>query len=295
MYSDRKSLDIFSLVVNHESAAILRSEDDGFRSSFVRDLVQCPVDSRPNDRYASTSVPKRIIQFWDTPFEVPDDVRICMKSWQQLRRAGFALACFDDSSARCFVADNMESRHLKALDACYHPAMRSDYFRLCYVGLRGGCYVDADDVYSGQSLGVLFDDGRLKLHPLCYDVLSDAMVPPEVFTRPGADSHNWIFYFNNNPLIAPPEHPIVLRALERSTGILNGMASGELPEIQSTTGPGNLTASLVAQALICDETDTGLALMVVQNWERFATSVWPLSYRADARNWRLSNRKRVLR
>lgn len=281
--------------MNHESAAILRSEVDGFRSSFVRDLIQCPVDSRPNNRYASTSVPKRIIQFWDNPFEVPDDVRICMESWRQLRSAGFALACFDDSSARRFVADNMESRHLEALDACYHPAMRSDYFRLCYIGLRGGCYVDADDVYSGQSMGVLFDDGRLKLHPLCYDVPSDAMVPPEVFTRPGADSQNWIFYFNNNPLIAPPEHPIVLRALERSTGILSGMASGELPEIQSTTGPGNLTASLVAQALIGDETDTGLALMIVPNWERFATSVWSLSYRADARNWRLSNRKRFLR
>src|SRR5208282_6499459 len=92
------------------------------------------------------------------------------------------------------VADNLESCRLKALDACYHPAMRSDYFRLCYVGLRGGCYVDADDIYSGQSLDVLFGDGRLKLQPLCYDVLSDAMVPPEVFTRLGAGSQNWIFY-----------------------------------------------------------------------------------------------------
>jgi hypothetical protein len=218
-----------------------------------------------------------------------------MDSWYQLRSAGFALTCFDDSSARRFVGDEMDARHLKALDACYHPAMRSDYFRLCYIGLHGGCYVDADDVYSGQSLDALFDDGCLKLHPLCYDALSDAMVPPEVFTRPGTDSQSWIFYFNNNPLIAPRGHQIVLRALERSTTILNGMASGELPEIQSTTGPGNLTASLVAQALICDETDTSLALMIVPNWKRFATSVWPLSYRADGRNWRLSNRKHVLR
>ncbi|HEY3382640.1 MAG TPA: hypothetical protein VGK32_12775 [Vicinamibacterales bacterium] len=218
-----------------------------------------------------------------------------MDSWRQLRSAGFVLTCFDDTSARRFVADNLEARHLEALDACYHPAMRSDYFRLCYIGLRGGCYVDVDDVYSGQSLDALFDDGCLKLHPLCYDVPSVTMVPSEVFTRPGADSQNWIFYFNNNPLIAPPGHAIVLRALERSTGILNGIASGELPEIQSTTGPGNLTASLVAQALICDEADTSLALTILQNWNRFATSVWPLSYRADARNWRLSNRKHFLR
>src|SRR5208282_2883611 len=180
--------------MNHELAAILRSEDDGFRSGFVRDLVQCPVKSRQNDRSAGASIPKTIIQFWDDPCEIPDDVRLCLESWQQLCGEGFGLARFDDSSARRFVADNLESCHLKALDACYHPAMRSDYFRLCYVGLRGGCYVDADDIYSGQSLDVLFGDGRLKLQPLCYDVLSDAMVPPEVFTRLGAGSQNWIFY-----------------------------------------------------------------------------------------------------
>lgn len=280
---------------DNETVAILCSEDDGFRSNFVRDLVLRPVHSRLNDRDARTSVPRRIIQFWDSHLDVPDDVRICMETWQPLRGAGFALACFDDSSARRFVADNMESRHLKAFDACYHPAMRSDYFRLCYIGLCGGCYVDADDVYSGNSLGVLFNDGRLKLYPLCYDVLSGAMVPPEAFTRPDADSRKWIFYFNNNPIIAPPGDPIVLRALERSTELLNAMASGELPDIQSTTGPGNLTASLVAQALMCDETDTDLALMVLLNWGQFATSVWPLSYRADGRNWRLSNRKRFVR
>lgn len=214
-----------------------------------------------------------------------------MESWQPLRSAGFELVCFDERLARRFVADNLAYRHLKAFDACYHPAMRSDYFRLCYVGLCGGGYVDADDVYRGNGMDVLFDDGRLKLQLLCYDVLSEGMVPPETFTRSDSDSQNWIFYFNNNPLIGPPLHPIVLRALERSTNLLNAMVSGELPDIQSTTGPGNLTASLVAQAIISDETDTDRLLMIILNWERFATTVWRLSYRADARNWRLSNRR----
>jgi len=66
------------------------------------------------------------------------------------------------------------------------------------------------------------------------------------------------------------------------------MASDDFPEIQSTTGPGNLTASVVAQTMICNGSDSG-ALMTMLDWERFATSVWPLSYRVDARNWRLSN------
>jgi hypothetical protein len=282
--------------MNHESSAIRRSEDDGFRSSVVRNLVQGEGDSRADDRSRSMVVPRTIIQFWHDPLDIPNDVQRCMESWHPLRDAGFKLLYFDDSSAQRFVADNLEPRHLKAFAGCYHPAMRSDYFRLCYIGLRGGCYVDADDVYNGRCLDVLFRDGRLKLHPLCYDVLSDTMVHRDVFTRSGADSTKWIFYFNNNPLIAPARDPVILRALERSTQLLTEAAApGNLPEIQSTTGPGNLTASLVAQALVCDETRTSLALMVISNWDDFATSVWPLSYRADARNWRLSNRRRIVR
>jgi Glycosyltransferase sugar-binding region containing DXD motif len=271
-------------------SAILRSEDDMFRSQFVRHLVQCSISAEAHASYPSSKlVPKTIIQFWDNPSEIPNDVSHCMESWYQLRQEGFSITCFDDSSARRFVINNFESRHVQALDACYHPAMRSDYFRLCYIGLFGGCYIDADDAYSGESLGAVFADGRLKLHPLCYDVSSSGMVPQSVFAKRGANSKNWIFYFNNNPLIAPPQHPIILHALERSTSILNGIASDDLPEIQSTTGPGNLTASVVAQVMISGGLDLD-ALMIMLDWERLATTVWPLSYRIDARNWRLSNR-----
>ncbi|HEY3119799.1 MAG TPA: hypothetical protein VGL15_04190, partial [Vicinamibacteria bacterium] len=76
--------------MNYESSALERSEDHGFRSSFVRGLVQCHVDSRPNRRCASLSVPKTIIQFWDDPFEMPDDVGACMRTWHYLTRAGYA-------------------------------------------------------------------------------------------------------------------------------------------------------------------------------------------------------------
>jgi hypothetical protein len=121
------------------------------------------------------------------------------------------------------------------------------------------------------------------------------MVLPHAFVRPGADSHAWIFYFNNDPLIAPPRHPVVVRALERATRLLTEEAAGNLPDIQSTTGPGNLTASLVEEALISDPTESPLSLRVAADWEEVATTIWPLSYRADRRNWRLSNRQRFSR
>jgi len=122
--------------------------------------------------------------------------------------------------------------------------MQSDYFRLCYIFVEGGCYVDADDVYRGAEIEHLFSDGRLKIQPLCYDISTEEMVPTPVFADPGANELNWIFYFNNNPLIAISKHPILERALSSATSSLESNGQSELPEIQSTTGPGNLTKSI---------------------------------------------------
>jgi hypothetical protein len=115
------------------------------------------------------------------------------------------------------------------------------------------------------------------------------MVPPEVFTEPGADASTWIFYFNNNPLLAGPGHPIVERALANATRALERASGGELPDIQSTTGPGNLTRTIFELAQ--EHVEAAAALVVLCDWEDVATSRWPLSYRHDARNWRLSNRR----
>jgi hypothetical protein len=115
------------------------------------------------------------------------------------------------------------------------------------------------------------------------------MIPPPVFTELGANASSWIFYFNNNPLLAARGHPIVKRALARATEALERPASGDLPEIQSTTGPGNLTKSVFDLATEhCEIEDS---LVVLCSWGDVATSRWPLNYRRDVRNWRLSNQR----
>jgi hypothetical protein len=264
-------------------------EDYERRSAFVRRLVQSTAESNGVPAALSTGPRRTIVQFWDDLARLPDDVHECIESWRTLQARGFEVRLFDTDGATQFIASRLSPRHQRAFERCYHPAMQSDYFRLCYVLLEGGCYLDTDDVHNGPPIEHLFDDGRLKIQPLCFDIATDRMVPPEVFTKPGADASTWIFYFNNNPLLAGPSHPIIERALANATGTLERATGGELPEIQSTTGPGNLTGTIFELAQ--EHAETLSALLVLHDWEDVATSRWPLSYRRDARNWRLSNRR----
>jgi hypothetical protein len=212
-----------------------------------------------------------------------------METWKQLEKDGFEIQLFDENAARDFIRLRLGLRHEKAFDKCYHPSMKSDYFRYSYIFVEGGCYVDADDVYHGMPITHLFRDERLKLQPFCYDIATSQMVSPALFTRPGADQLSWIFYFNTTPLIAGRKHPLVERALLNATISLEQDSQGELPEVQATTGPGNLTKSIYE--LLADTECPEDVFVVVNDWETISTSKWQLSYRNDLRNWRLSNRR----
>jgi mannosyltransferase OCH1-like enzyme len=265
------------------------AEDDYHRSSYVRSLVQTPQPLPASPLGFRSVIPKVIVQFWDNLDRIPKDVQKCLDSWRPLANYGFARLIFDDRKARRFIFSQFGSTHVEAFDRCYHPAMRCDYFRLCYILSSGGFYVDADEMYQGMDLNHLFGDNRLKLQPLCYDTETGAMIKPNVFMKDRQCSPNWIFYFNNNPIIAPAGHPIIRLALERATGIL--INSKERPEIQSTTGPGNLTASLVRHAISQELAGEAQDFLILSDWESTSISPWPLSYRNDSRNWRLSNAK----
>jgi len=113
------------------------------------------------------------------------------------------------------------------------------------------------------------------------------MVLPSLFTKPGANAAIWIFYFNNNPLNAGSGHTLIERTLAQATLFLEKDVTNGLPEIQSTTGPGNLTKSIFDA--VTENGEIERALLVLCDWENIAKSSWALSYRNDQRNWRLSN------
>lgn len=266
-------------------------EDHKRRSRFVKRLVQSstgketPLVGHPN------GIPKTIVQFWNNSYQLPTDVEDCIGTWKALEVRGYKHLLFNQEEAKLFISNKLGERHSRAFDKCYHPAMQSDYFRLCYIYINGGFYVDADDVYREIEIDHLFMDGRLKIQPLCYDIATGLMVKPSIFTTLGAHSPKWIFYFNNNPIIAPARHPIIDKALTQATLFLEYSSGEVLPEIQSTTGPGNLTKSIFE--LDINYVQLKSILHVLSDWENIATTKWDLSYRHDSRNWRLSNQKQL--
>ena len=262
-------------------SAVRVAEDGSLRSQFMRQLITESTSAShvPNNPMA----PRLLVQFWDSS-AVPDDVQACLESWAPLEAARFERMLFDDTSARHFIGDHFSARHIRAFDRCIHPAMRADYFRLCFMLRIGGLYVDADDEYRGADIEPLIGSCRLHLQALCYDTASDSMVDAADALAATAATER-IFYVNNNPIIAGPGHAVIARALERSTALL--LATREANrDIQSLTGPGNLTACLVAHAVEQDADCEARDFELLTNWDAVAVSTWPLDYRADGRNWR---------
>lgn len=261
------------------------------RSEFIRRIVQ-NASSEPsgNDRYRKP-VSRTIVQFWHDLGRLPLDVEQCIQSWTVWKASGFKHRLFDEQAAAAFINSSLGERYRRTFKRCYHPAMQADYFRLCYGLVEGGVYVDADDVCVSTAIEWLVHDGRLKLQPLCYDTATGTMVKPTVFLCTGAYEPSWIFYFNNNPLIACPRHPVIEHALEQATNLIERAGEDEFPEIQGAAGPGNISKSIFTLGMhpAFDIEDN---IVVLGDWDSTAVSKWPLSYRDDVRNWRLSNQRK---
>jgi len=263
-------------------------ESDQLRSAFIRKLtlhlIRCPSSPQAGGSPVPKAMPRTLIRYWHDPSDLPDDVRNCLASWDRLADEGFEIRMFCDTSAAAYIAERYGTREREAFACCRHPAMRSDYLRLCFVLEEGGLYVDADDVLVGDRWKELFGDGRLKVQPLCYDIPTARMLPAAQIWRADLPTEGRIFYINNDPIAAPAGHPVLRNALSRATDRLLG--EDPRPEIQATTGPGNLTAVLAAHARDLIAVGAPLDFEVLRDWEAIAETRWHLSYRDDARNWR---------
>jgi hypothetical protein len=263
-------------------------ERDDLRSAFIHEITleQCEAAAGAINSVQGelVPIPRKIVRFWHDPSDCPEDVRACLESWNILTDEGFEFRMFDDVSAASYIADVYGERECQAFTRCGHPAMRCDYLRMCFVLAEGGLYVDADDVLLGDGWRHLFRNRKLKLQPLGYDIAAGGMMPASDIWRSDLSNDGRVFYVNNDPIAAPPDHPVLRRALIRATEKL--LANDASPEIQSTTGPGNMTVALAGHARRLQLAGLPFDFELLRDWGSIAEMRWDLSYRADSRNWR---------
>ncbi len=162
-----------------------------------------------------TPIPRRIVQFWDTP-DVPADVRAILQSWRD-HHPDHQVELFDDAAARAFIAARLGAVAANIYGRIAGAAQKADVFRLAYLAVHGGIYADSDDRCHAPLQAVL--PGQAEL-----------VVYQEDFGSVG-----------NNFIACVPGHPVVLLALRQA---MAAIARGDAETVWLSTGPALLTRAL---------------------------------------------------
>lgn len=233
-----------------------------------------------------------VMQFWDSE-NIPEDVASFMKLWED--RHGARYKRYNDRSARDFIDKYFEKDILDAYDKCWHPAMKSDYFRLCYLLVHGGCYIDADEAPINILPPLDLSQGPLiAMRPFVRVLDNDNRhvdVPVQEFIVRGEIPFGTEAYFNNAPIIASPRNPVIALALARATDIILTERSHSM-SLHDITGPTNLSLSVLVHFLQTGVAHDLSSRVVSLDWLTFARvgTQGELEYKNDQRDWRAAER-----
>ena len=214
-----------------------------------------------------TLIKPHLCQFWDKP-EIPGDVRGVMLSWTA-HNPEIDYNVFDDAGARAFLTTHFGSSIVQTYDACHHPAMKADYFRVAFLYHAGGLYADADE---------------LCLRPLGH--LLPAAEEGEIVAVLSGDLPG---YVHNFFLAARPRSRILRLALDDATrSIAALLQAGQRPGIWGVTGPGLITravgAFLASQPQSWERED--VLLLGRRQYASYARTENRLAYKSKAEtNW----------
>ena len=208
-------------------------------------------------RRVRSSIPRRVVQFWDTK-TIPDDLRPLVGSWDE-GPEGYRHDVYDDHSAAAFVKEHFPAEVGRAIRRARHPAQRADIFRLAYLAKKGGIYVDADDRRAGTFA---------------------ALVPAGATFVAYQENYGTIA---NDFLAAAPLHPVIERALALAVAAVN---RGDADTIWLSTGPGLLTRAFAAAvadapALLA----SGTVVRELFEMHHLADIHCPARYKSTPRHW----------
>jgi mannosyltransferase OCH1-like enzyme len=130
--------------VAHHSQADPRHCFDLLRIAVQEGAVRLVDRSNLEDgaRHWAANVPPQIVQYWHAEHPPPDVQRAIVKVREH--NPGMACTLFHEPAAREFVGAHFGAGVRALFDLCFHHTMKSDLFRLCYLYVHGGIYVDVD-------------------------------------------------------------------------------------------------------------------------------------------------------
>jgi hypothetical protein len=230
----------------------------------------------------------KIVQFWDHK-EIPDDVCKLIEAWRNSVPYGCHVV-FNDEEARNFIKQHYPSTFVDAYDRCWHPAMKSDYFRLTYLYVNGGLYIDADERMLHKAPNIDFSGASfLGVFPLMRERNEQGdfvrVTVGDLASRPVAVSGPEC-YFNNSPIFATRRNHALKIALNSATRLIQKAREDHTtPNIHATTGPTNWTLAIAAHLIHSACTGRQPSEIKVIEWTRYASTM-PLEYKDGDRNWR---------
>jgi mannosyltransferase OCH1-like enzyme len=242
------------------AAQLLRLESPSVAPALAL-LITTASSGRPGETAATVRskrlIPRQFHQYWDA--NVPADVERLMKQACDMN-PGYAYRCWNDKSARRYLAALGMPDALRAYCEAKHAAIRADIFRLAVLLAEGGVYLDADDRCT-QSL--------------------ETLMPAEaeaVFYQEQTGS------IGNNFLSAVPRHPLIETALDQAVqAVLEG--AGESTWL--STGPG-LMSRVVAAAIARNPALRASPLLRIVPLWAFRATVQPcraVAYKRSVRHW----------
>lgn len=216
-------------------------------------------------------IPPVLVQFWDRV--PPEEIgKLFAHNAQICKQSSLRHMVVDDVWAADFIRSNYGAEAEELYHACEHPAMRCDMFRVMYLAVEGGMYLDADVV-------------------LKRPVAISRIKGPLFIQRTNKPVQNILNWF----LAAPPRHPLyqamgrrLISNLSANRGS-NGRISVE--KVRMTSGPGVVTKA-VGDYLAGIEPAACDVVIVDHTVKAALTAHGPtvlgsaLQYKSDERHWR---------
>eukprot|EP00445_Apocalathium_hangoei_P081985 CAMPEP_0204181024 /NCGR_PEP_ID=MMETSP0361-20130328/51527_1 /ASSEMBLY_ACC=CAM_ASM_000343 /TAXON_ID=268821 /ORGANISM="Scrippsiella Hangoei, Strain SHTV-5" /LENGTH=355 /DNA_ID=CAMNT_0051140537 /DNA_START=15 /DNA_END=1079 /DNA_ORIENTATION=+ len=154
-------------------------------------------------------IPKRIVQTLNRKIDLPSPIAGALRAWQALNPE-YSHELHDRADMRRLIEQEFDPSFLEIFDSLGQYQQQSDLWRLCYLFLSGGVYIDADYAPLSPLREFLPTQADLVL-ALCAPVIVDPLQPP-----PGCHSRPEALKRLQNGFIAVvPRHPVLFLALQR--------------------------------------------------------------------------------